>query len=265
VAGTRRGSRSEVNTVKVLKGLPETGSHADGYATAWPPSRAVCTRACRRATLTFEMATHTDDSGGMLARARLGDEAGFLELWRQLQPRLLRYLRILNCEEADDVASETWLQVIRDLPRFSGGDEEFKRWLFTVGRHRAIDAARARRLRHTVPITVSAETLADLDLVEDQVLDALSVERAVRLLAALPPDQAEAVALRVLAGLDTSAVAGILGKSSGAVRVALHRGLRALASHPGVQAMAPVPVGQPHAEARRHHDPNHGYPGQVDL
>ena len=90
------------------------------------------------------MVTWTDDLGGALARAQSGDDAGFLELWQQLQPRLLRYLRILNCSDADDVASETWLQVVRDLPKFRGGDEDFRRWLFTVGRHRAIDDARAR-------------------------------------------------------------------------------------------------------------------------
>ena len=184
------------------------------------------------------MVTWTDDLGGALARAQSGEEAGFLELWQQLQPRLLRYLRVLNCTDADDVASETWLQVVRDLPKFRGGDEDFRRWLFTVGRHRAIDDARARKRRPTVPMPETISALADDDLVEDQVLHSLSVRKAVRLLAALPVEQAEAVALRVLAGLDTSAVAGILGKSPGAVRVALHRGLRTLADDPNVQALA---------------------------
>jgi RNA polymerase sigma-70 factor (ECF subfamily) len=185
----------------------------------------------------------------MLARAQSGDEAGFLDLWRHLQPRLLRYLQVLNCEDADDVASETWLQVIRDLPKFKGSEDDFRRWLFTIGRHRAIDAARARRRRPTVPMTAGVDALVDDDMVEDQVLHSLSVANAVRLLAALPADQADVVALRVLAGLDTPAVAGLLGKSPGAVRVALHRGLRALAVHPALQALAPVPVGQRHAGA----------------
>jgi RNA polymerase sigma-70 factor (ECF subfamily) len=195
------------------------------------------------------MVTPTDDTGGMLARARSGDEAGFLELWRQLQPRLLRYLQVLNCDDADDVASETWLQVIRDLPKFKGSDDDFRRWLFTVGRHRAIDAARARRRHPTVPMMAGADTIVDDEMVEDQVLHALSVKSAVKLLATLPVDQAEVVALRVLAGLDTPAVAGLLGKSPGAVRVALHRGLRALAANPALTALAPVPVGQRHAGA----------------
>ena len=184
---------------------------------------------------------HSADSGGALVRAQSGDETGFLELWRQLQPRLLRFLRALNCDDPDDVASETWLQVVRDLPRFSGGEEDFRRWLFTVGRHRAIDHARARQRRPTIPVP-QLPAVADEDLVEDQVLHAMSARKAVTLLAALPADQAEAVALRVLAGLDTSAVAGILNKSPGAVRVALHRGLRSLARHPAVQELGRQPA-----------------------
>ncbi len=177
------------------------------------------------------------DLGRALALAQSGDEAGFLELWRQLQPRLLRFLRVLNCDDADDVASETWLQVVRDLHRFSGGEEEFRRWLFTVGRHRAVDHARARQRRPSIPVP-NPPSVADDALVEDQVLHAMSARKAVKLLAALPADQAEAVALRVLAGLDTAAVAGILNKSPGAVRVALHRGLRGLARQPAVQELA---------------------------
>ncbi len=176
--------------------------------------------------------------GGVLARARSGDEAGFLELWRALQPRLLRYLHVLGCDDPDDVAGETWFQVVRDLHKFAGDDEDFRRWLFTVARHRAIDAARARMRRHVSPMADGLDGLADEQMVEDQVLDGMSVKQAVAMLAGLSQDQAEAVALRVIAGLDTPAVASILGKSPGAVRVALHRGLRALAADPRVQALA---------------------------
>jgi RNA polymerase sigma-70 factor, ECF subfamily len=174
----------------------------------------------------------------MLARTRSGDEAAFLELWRSLQPPLLRYLRVLGCDDPDDVASETWLQVVRDLPRFAGDDEDFRRWVFTVGRHRAIDAARARMRRPVSPVADGLDGLADGQTVEDQVLDGMSVRKAIAMLAGLSQDQAEVVALRVIAGLDTPAVASILGKSPGAVRVALHRGLRALAADPRVQALA---------------------------
>jgi RNA polymerase sigma-70 factor (ECF subfamily) len=196
------------------------------------------------------MLTNINDADSDLRRARSGDEAGFLALWTRLQPRLLRYLGVLDCDDAEDVASETWLQAVRDLPKFNGGEEDFRRWLFTIARHRAIDAARARQRRRTVAMPASYDGVEE-QLVEDQVLHALSVKKAVRLLAGLPADQAEAVALRVLAGLDTSDVADILGKSAGAVRVALHRGLRALACDPAVQALAIDPAGSHQANSHQ--------------
>ena len=187
------------------------------------------------------MASQPNALTDALARASRGDEAGFLELWRALQPRLLRYLRVVGCDDPEDVASETWLQVVRDLHRFSGGEEDFRRWLFTIGRHRAIDVARLASRHPVTPAAAGLEHLADEQTVEDQVLDSIVIRKALALLRDLSPDQAEAVALRVIAGLDTTAVARILGKSSGAVRVALHRGLRALADDPRVQALAGDP------------------------
>src|ERR1700749_109381 len=84
-----------------------------------------------------------------LVTARGGDEAGFLLLWDALQPRLLRYLRVAGCDDVEDVAGETWLQVVRDLAKFKKDNaDEFRAWLFPIARHRAIDAARSRpRLR----------------------------------------------------------------------------------------------------------------------
>src|ERR1039457_4414569 len=86
-------------------------------------------------------------------------------------------------------------------------------------------------------MAADVDSVADGHLVEDQVLDYLSTRRAVALVAGLSRDQAEAVALRVIAGLDTAAVARLLGKSPGAVRVALHRGLRVLAADPRLRAL----------------------------
>jgi RNA polymerase sigma-70 factor, ECF subfamily len=214
------------------------------------------------------MASDTDVLEDALARATMGDEAGFLELWRALQPRLLRFLRVLGCDDPDDVASETWLQVVRDLHKFTGGPDDFRRWLFTIGRHRVIDAARFKSRRPAVSVNSRLDIFADRHLVEDQVLDGMSIQGAVAMLTRLSPDQAEAVALRVIAGLETPHVAKILGKSVGAVRVALHRGLRSLASDPDVRALArraaldldlpadaPAPVGSSPAPGRAAPDP----------
>jgi len=187
-----------------------------------------------------------DDLDDALARARAGDESGFLMLWTDLNPRLLRYLRVLGCDDPDDVASESWLQVVRDLGRFHGDKtDEFRAWLFTIARHRAIDDARSRvrfRDRLLAPLmTARQHELQDAGhSAEDEVLYGLSTRQAVTLVRKLSKDQAEVVALRVIAGLDTEAVASMLGKSPGAVRATLHRGLKALAKDPHVRALAGV-------------------------
>jgi RNA polymerase sigma-70 factor (ECF subfamily) len=172
-----------------------------------------------------------------LTQARSGDETGFLLLWDALQPRLLRYLQVIGCDDVDDVAGETWLQVVRDLPKFKKDNaDEFRAWLFTIGRHRAIDAARSRRRFRDK--TLAAEPVpspaSSGNPVEDEVLRQLSTQQAIAMVARLSKDQAEVVALRVIAGLDTAAVARLLRKSPGAVRVALHRGLRALSDDPRI-------------------------------
>jgi RNA polymerase sigma-70 factor, ECF subfamily len=178
-----------------------------------------------------------------LIKARAGDEAGFLLLWDALQPRLLRYLQVAGCDDVDDVAGETWLQVVRDLPKFKKDSaDEFRAWLFTIARHRAIDAARSRRrfIDKILRAGPAQPAVVAGNPVEDEVLTQLSTEQAVAMVAALSRDQAEVVALRVIAGLDTEAVARLLRKSPGAVRVALHRGLRTLSDDPRIKQIEEV-------------------------
>lgn len=188
------------------------------------------------------MGTVADNFDEALTQARAGEESGFLYIWQGLQPRLLRYLRVIGCDDIDDVASETWLQVVRDLRRFKGGEDDFRRWLFTIGRHRAVDAARAMGRLRQRQFAVDEIVLPAVagNPVEDEVLDGLSTRQAIAMVAALSRDQAEVVALRIIAGLDTTAVAAILGKSSGAVRIALHRGLRSLAANPSTLGLEAV-------------------------
>jgi RNA polymerase sigma-70 factor (ECF subfamily) len=163
-----------------------------------------------------------------LHAARQGDERALAALWQELQPALLRYLRAVEPGAAEDIASDTWLEVTRRLDRFTGGEREFRGWLFTIARHRLIDARRRAARHRTAPVAWLPERPGDDDPAAD-VLAGLSTEASVRLVSELPPEQAEAVLLRVMAGLDTERVARIMGKQPGNVRVLSHRGLRSLA------------------------------------
>jgi RNA polymerase sigma-70 factor, ECF subfamily len=165
-----------------------------------------------------------------LAEAQSGDEAAFTCLFRDVQPALLRYLRVVAPEAAEDVAGDTWLRVVADLARFTGGEEAFRAWLFTIARHRGIDWGRAQARRRTVPLSDGdlAERHPEPDAAE-QAIERMSTQAVLTMVATLPREQAEIIVLRVVAGLDNPTVGKIVGKSPGAVRVAAHRGLRRLA------------------------------------
>lgn len=166
-----------------------------------------------------------------LAAARAGDEEAFARLFREAQPPLLRYLRVLAPEAADDIASETWLRVIARLRAFRGGEDSFRAWLFTIARHKVIDWSRVQGRYRTEPLAEGEfpSRLAAPDAA-DVALERMSTEATLDMISALPAEQAEIIMLRVVAGLDARHVSRIVGKSPGAVRVAAHRGLRRLAA-----------------------------------
>ncbi|MFE9632371.1 RNA polymerase sigma factor [Streptomyces sp. NPDC006463] len=162
--------------------------------------------------------------------ARQGDEAAFRALFRAVQPGLLRYLTVLVGEDAEDVASGTWLQTARDLGSFSGDFDGFRGWVATTGRNRALDLMRRRGRRPLAGLPVGH--LLDRPGAEDTGGAAPAVSgtaEALALISRLPRDQAEAVLLRVVMDLDAEGAARVLGKRPGAVRTAAHRGLRKLA------------------------------------
>ena len=174
-------------------------------------------------------ASWSGDLDGALRAAGNGDEDAFRLLYREIQPRLLRYVRTLVGEEAEDVTSEAWLHIARDIASFDGDIDGFRGWTATIARHRALDHLRHRKRRPAgeAPVSEILE-LAAADDTEKTALESLSTQAALALIARLPPDQAEIIVLRVVVGLDAKTVAKVLGKRAGAVRTAAHRGLRRL-------------------------------------
>jgi RNA polymerase sigma-70 factor (ECF subfamily) len=156
------------------------------------------------------------DPGIAVAAAQRGDTDAFRVLYRDIQPRLLRYLRALVGEDAEDVASETWLQVSLDHLR--------------------------REARRPPAVLVPTEDLTSLAAADDTAagaLEAVATAAAIRLIATLPREQAEAVLLRAVVGLDAASAGQVLGKRPGAVRTAAYRGLRTLAKQLKQPGQAP--------------------------
>ncbi len=126
--------------------------------------------------------------------AQDGDEDAFRTVYRAVHPRLLGYIRTLVGDpEAEDVASESWLQIARDLDRFSGDADRFRGWAARIARNRALDHIRMRGRRPAIggDETELATKPGACDT-GDEAMEALATGDALALIAQLPQDQAEA-------------------------------------------------------------------------
>jgi len=166
----------------------------------------------------------------LLRAANAGDALAYQRILKQLAPVLRSFVRRwLACSfvpeaDAEDIVQEillaihikrqTWIETAPVAP-----------WLFTIARHKVIDALRRRGRRIDVPIDDYAETLA-ADTNEPNLIGVF-IDRH---LESLPSVQRKVVKAIAVSGASIAEAAETLGMSRGAVRVALHRGLAALAA-----------------------------------
>lgn len=172
-----------------------------------------------------------------LEAARRGDERAWSDLYLQLAPILTGYLRGQGCPNAEDVASETLLQVVRDLRRFDGDEGAFRSWVFTIAHHRLIDARRHASAR---PSDATEDTVLEGHVAsssfEEHAIAGLGAPEVEHLLVGVTPDQREVLLLRYVADLSLHEVAEVLGKGYGATKALHRRALDALRAHAGDRA-----------------------------
>lgn len=165
----------------------------------------------------------------VLAAAQAGAEWAVARLYADLQPSVLRFAAARLGQDADDVTSQVWLEVARGLRGFSGDEAAFRRWVFTIAHRRIANAIRSRMRNLSTPVPVEELRPMAADSAEDEAARAASGDEAARIIAnALPPDLAEVVLLRVVAGLSAEEVAEVTGRKPGTVRVMQHRALKRL-------------------------------------
>jgi RNA polymerase sigma factor (sigma-70 family) len=175
---------------------------------------------------------HIDRFGGefdaVLEGAQRGAPQAFEAIFTALSPVVVGYLRLQGASEPEDLSSEVFVAVLRNIDTFQGDEPGFRSWVFTIAHRRLLDERR-RLARRPTP-----EPLADeLDLVgpedvEDAVEEVLSTERVRALCERLVPDQRDVLLLRLLGRLTIEEVAEVVGKNPGAVKALQRRGMRAV-------------------------------------
>jgi len=173
--------------------------------------------------------TEDRDFHSLLEAARLGAEWAWRVIYRELSPVVLRYLRAHGAGESEDLLGEVFVQIVRNLPGFEGGERELRAWALTIARSRLVDEWRRGRRKPCdfVPDDVLAAA-AETGDVEDDCLRRLADQRVRSIIERLSPTQRDVLFLRLFAGLTSDEAARVVGKTPGAVKALQIRALEAI-------------------------------------
>ncbi len=158
-----------------------------------------------------------------------GDAEAWSQLYYDVAPILIAYLRAQRLRDPEDVAGEVLLEVVRDLHRFTGDRQNFRSWVLAIAHHRLLDARRREQRRPSVPMP--PDKLGPTFAPDDPEADALAtlgfgaLEPALR---TLTDDQRTVLLLRVIGDQSIAEVARITGKRSGAVKQLQRRAVEAM-------------------------------------
>ena len=163
----------------------------------------------------------------LLEAARAGAEWAWEEIYRTYAPKVRGYAASQGAADPDDVVGEVFLQAVRNLHGFTGDEQGFRSWLFTIVHRRVLDARR-RGKRRPEQLNGQVPDRATAPAAEDVVLGRVGDDGLVRGLELLTNEQRRVLALRVVADLSVEEVAQIIGKRPGAVRALQHRAIEQL-------------------------------------
>jgi len=178
------------------------------------------------------------DRDRALVEAAQADPARFEALYRKYLAQVYNFAfyELRDHHEAEDVTERTFLAALTNLSRFEerarpadgDGASTFRVWLFQIARN-AVAEHRRRSRRHPETMLEAAATVPTAVDLEAEVARNDDAAAAWRAVARLPDDRRRAIVLRFVDEMTTAEIAGVLGRSEGAVRVLIHRALRTVA------------------------------------
>jgi RNA polymerase sigma-70 factor, ECF subfamily len=181
--------------------------------------------------------THLDRDRALVEAARI-EPARFEALYRKYLAQVYSYAlyELGDHHDAEDATERTFVAALTNLHRFEErarpedgrGASTFRVWLFRIARNVVADRQRARFRRPEEQLE-AATAVANTADPAAEVIRREEASAAWQAVARLPGDRRRAVVLRFVDEMSTAEIAGVLGRSEGAVRVLIHRALRTVA------------------------------------
>jgi RNA polymerase sigma factor (sigma-70 family) len=170
--------------------------------------------------------TQAESFQRVLAAARAGAEWAWTNLYRDLAPIVLGYVRTRGAPDAEEVTGEVFADVVRNIATFEGNERDLRSWVLTIAHRRLVDALRRNTRRLEMPHPDPPDFPGGH--VEDEALERVGTGGVAGLIRKLTPDQQEVLLMRILGDMTIDEIARALGKRRGAVKALQRRALATL-------------------------------------
>ena len=139
------------------------------------------------------------------------------------------YYRVGNHHDAEDLTEQTFLQAYRHLERArrESKGRPLRPWLIRIAHNLASNYHRDRARRPTATLD-AAEPAPHPHATEDVVESREDLRRVIKELRGLPEDRREALIMRFALGMSNREIARAMGRTDGATKVLIHRGIKQL-------------------------------------
>jgi RNA polymerase sigma factor (sigma-70 family) len=179
--------------------------------------------------MTTHRLRHEDPTSlDLIEAAKRGSEPAWEQIYRSLAGPVTGYLRSRGASDPEDLSSEVFLQVARDLHRFSGDKDKFRSWVFVIAHRRLIDARRKASRRPVLAEGAVGQVDERGGDVEEEVMSNLGTDWMTEVFESLTDEQQRVLSLRIIADLSLEDTAAVMGKRVGAIKALQRRALGAV-------------------------------------
>ena len=169
------------------------------------------------------------DEQSIVQRVQQHDEEAFAQLYEEYFDKIYRYvaLKIGNRVEAEDMTQQVFVNALHSISSYKWKGYPFSSWLFRIAHNQVVDHLRKKTRQNTLPLNEDLAASSG-DNPQKLIEIKMSTEELVTATRKLTPAQREVVALRFASEMSIAQVAGIMGKSEGAVKSLQHSAIVAL-------------------------------------
>jgi RNA polymerase sigma-70 factor (ECF subfamily) len=166
----------------------------------------------------------------LIRRAQMGDQVALTQLYEENFDRIYRYiaLKIGDRTEAEDMTQQVFLHALKAISSYRDKGMPFASWLYRIAHNQIVDYLRKKTKHATVPLDESLPIPAFGNDPKHLIEQKITIEEIVVATKQLTAAQQEVISLRFAAELSITEVAGVMGKSEGAVKALQHSAIIAL-------------------------------------